>query len=96
MGSLDYGSLEYWENRYDKQGRNVTFDWYFDLKSIWSTFQHYLPQNDPLILDLGCGNSLWPVQLSNHASHVLCIDYSSTVIRFMQRKHNISNLECKK
>lgn len=48
---------EYWLEFYDKgEGRNETFEWYFDSELALNFFKKHLKKGDK-ILHVGCGNS---------------------------------------
>lgn len=90
INNIDYNKLEYWENRYEKEGIEL-YDWFgnsFDTE----LFAH-LPSSlsQPSILHLGCGNSALGERLYKKGYHkVVNVDYSPTCISLMQERYNTS------
>ena len=82
----DYGSPEYWENRYSLLPG--AFDWY----QKWDAINNELNQlftGDELVLNIGCGNSEMSAEMQKTTFQtVVSIDISGVVINQMIEKYN--------
>ena len=54
---LNYSDPEYWDERYAKAGKDVTFDWLENYASLQGALEPYLVSREMKILVLGCGNA---------------------------------------
>lgn len=82
--NTDYSTFEYWESRYSSISE--TYDWFRDFDAILHELAAILPAKTACILNLGCGNSLFPLQMYRAGWQSLVnVDYSSSVIQYMQR-----------
>lgn len=87
----DYGSLDYWDKRYEKE--EFAYDWYMSYGDI----REYLlkdalegmpPKENIKVLIVGCGTSDVGINMvSDGFGNITCIDYSEVAIRKMSEKH---------
>jgi hypothetical protein len=84
----EYGSKEYWDNRYQHESQ---YDWFAAYDAFRQIVINSVTKSDK-ILNLGCGNSNLSIDMYNDGFHnIVNIDYSSVVIENMQRKHDSLN-----
>ncbi|CAO3671229.1 unnamed protein product [Umbelopsis vinacea] len=82
-----YKTQEYWEERYQKESPQVTFDWFKTYEDLKPTLNETIPSKDASILMLGCGNStLGEDMYDDGYKNITNIDYSSTVIKQMEER----------
>ncbi|ETV94125.1 hypothetical protein H310_12134 [Aphanomyces invadans] len=82
----DFGSVEYWDNRYIEAGARARMEWLFPYKDVQGSFESYLgPDKSAVrVLVLGCGTSTLADDLRQAGfHHVTCIDFSGAAIRCM-------------
>ncbi|RHZ21749.1 hypothetical protein DYB37_007182, partial [Aphanomyces astaci] len=80
----DYGSVEYWDNRYIEAGNQASFEWFFPYKDIQGPLESYLRPDKSLerVLVLGCGTSALGADLRKSGfHHITCVDFSGAAIR---------------
>eukprot|EP00937_MAST-01D_sp_MAST-1D-sp2_P004428 g4428.t1 len=88
----DYGSYDYWEQRYEaervKHGQKYTYDWYFPWDTMSTLIENFSSEEkNERVLIVGCGNSTWPEQMYEAGYHsITCIDWSRGVIGTMQTR----------
>ncbi|RSL99066.1 hypothetical protein BHE90_005198 [Fusarium euwallaceae] len=87
---------EYWDERYSKSdGAAPTHEWFRSSDDLEQFFQKNLfeadglkPSDNPLILHLGSGDSVIPVELASRGyKRQLCVDFSPTVVDLMTERH---------
>jgi endothelin-converting enzyme len=84
----DYGDVAYWESRY--QTDPSPFDWYVSWDHLFPVFQPLFTGNER-VLNLGCGNSTMPFDMSHTGfQSVTSIDFSPTVIAQMRSRYAAS------
>ncbi|KAI7872481.1 S-adenosyl-L-methionine-dependent methyltransferase [Spinellus fusiger] len=80
-----YKSQAYWEERYQKEDEQTTFDWFKTYEELKPLLQ--LPNKEVSILMLGCGNSTLGEDMYNDGyKNITNIDYSKTVIDTMKKR----------
>ncbi|OIW29197.1 hypothetical protein CONLIGDRAFT_578215 [Coniochaeta ligniaria NRRL 30616] len=86
----------FWDSRYVKtNGEEPTHEW-FGASSVQKLFQRNLfdnpgtrPEDNPLILHLGSGDSVVPVHLAEKGyRRQLCTDFSTVVVKAMTERHH--------
>ncbi|RQM30453.1 hypothetical protein B5M09_012848 [Aphanomyces astaci] len=80
----DYGSVEYWDNRYIEAGNQASFEWFFPYKDVQGPLESYLRPDKSLerVLVLGCGTSALGADLRKSGfHHITCVDFSGAAIR---------------
>ncbi|KAF7544346.1 hypothetical protein G7Z17_g10026 [Cylindrodendrum hubeiense] len=90
------GRPDYWDSRYAKSdGDDPTHEWFrsfadlepFFHKNLFET-QGVKAEDAPLILHLGSGDSVIPVELESRGyKQQLCVDFSPTVVSLMTERH---------
>ncbi|RLO08318.1 hypothetical protein DYB28_006792 [Aphanomyces astaci] len=67
----DYGSVEYWDNRYIEAGNQASFEWFFPYKDVQGPLESYLRPDKSLerVLVLGCGTSALGADLRKSGFH---------------------------
>ncbi|KAI5124280.1 hypothetical protein M0805_005127 [Coniferiporia weirii] len=84
----DYGTVEYWDERYKKESDGSTFDWFKKYEDIAYILEQTIPDKSSKILMLGCGNSTLSEEMYDNGYHnIVNIDYSSVVIKQMKEKN---------
>ncbi|KAG2186614.1 hypothetical protein INT44_002838 [Umbelopsis vinacea] len=82
-----YKTQKYWEERYQKESPQVTFDWFKTYEDLKPTFNATIPSKESSILMLGCGNStLGEDMYDDGYKNITNIDYSATVIKQMAER----------
>ncbi|KAI8381569.1 S-adenosyl-L-methionine-dependent methyltransferase [Radiomyces spectabilis] len=82
-----YKTKEYWEQRYQQESPDTTFDWFKTHEELKPLFQGCIPHKDASILILGCGNStLGEDMYRDGYKNITNIDYSGTVIENMKKR----------
>ncbi|GAB5589104.1 hypothetical protein Unana1_04004 [Umbelopsis nana] len=82
-----YKTQEYWEERYQKESPQVTFDWFKTYQDLKPTLNEVIPFKEASILMLGCGNStLGEDMYDDGYKNITNIDYSCTVIKQMAER----------
>ncbi|KIM44617.1 hypothetical protein M413DRAFT_442578 [Hebeloma cylindrosporum] len=84
-----YGSREYWDQRYSEEGNDESFDWFKSYADLADHLHGLIPEKSSRILMLGCGNSklsedMWEDGYRN----IVNIDYSGILIEQMQKRHS--------
>ncbi|ETV77274.1 hypothetical protein, variant 1 [Aphanomyces astaci] len=85
----DYGSVEYWDNRYIEAGNQASFEWFFPYKDVQGSLESYLRPDKSLerVLVLGCGTSALGADLRKSGfHHITCVDFSGAAIRSMMAR----------
>ncbi|KAL5536865.1 hypothetical protein ACEPAF_688 [Sanghuangporus sanghuang] len=87
----EYGTLEYWNERYRKEANGTTFDWFKSYSDISHIVREAIPDKASKILILGCGNSKLSEEMYDDGYHnIVNVDYSSIVIEQMREKYRVS------
>jgi len=84
-----YGTKEYWDQRYSEEAHNESFDWFKSYADLSDLLHELIPEKSSRILMLGCGNSklsedMWEDGYRN----IVNIDYSSILIEQMKKRHS--------
>lgn len=58
-----YGDPKYWDDRYDSEGKEKTFDWLESYNTTKGLLAQYMKNKDVRILVLGCGNAAFSEDL---------------------------------
>ncbi|KAJ3043765.1 hypothetical protein HDV00_004171 [Rhizophlyctis rosea] len=81
-----YGTLDYWEERYKKEGEQG-FDWFKDFKALAEPLGQLIPDKTSKVLHLGCGNSRLSEDMYTAGwKNTVNVDYSPAVIENMQSR----------
>ncbi|KAF9269069.1 S-adenosyl-L-methionine-dependent methyltransferase [Marasmius fiardii PR-910] len=84
-----YGTKEYWNQRYAQESENGSFDWFKSYGEISDIMRDLIPDRSSKILILGCGNSKLSEEMyEDNFKNIVNVDYSAVVIEQMQRRHN--------
>jgi ubiquinone/menaquinone biosynthesis C-methylase UbiE len=84
----DYGSQSYWDERY--KNSKGTYEWYCTYNELKNLIHYYLPDKTGKILNVGCGNSLFPCEMYDDGyENITNIDYSRPVIKEMRKLNTI-------
>ena len=84
----NYGDPSYWDERYEKSGRDGAFDWLESYENLKDLLQQFMPTKQIKILILGCGNAEFSEDLYDDGYHnVVNIDISTVVIRQMKERN---------
>ncbi|KAK1749458.1 S-adenosyl-L-methionine-dependent methyltransferase [Echria macrotheca] len=95
-GDQALSHASYWDARYSQSdGTGPTHEWFRSFSALESFFESnffsivgFAPQDNPLILHLGSGDSTIPVELANRGyGRQICVDFSSTVVAIMKDQH---------
>ncbi|KAI9282622.1 S-adenosyl-L-methionine-dependent methyltransferase [Sporodiniella umbellata] len=82
-----YKTQEYWEERYQKEDTETTFDWFKTYADLKPLLNEAIPNKQAKILMLGCGNStLGEDMYLDGYKNITNIDYSKTVIENMKTR----------
>lgn len=57
QGNEQYGSQRYWDDRYAREAKGTTFDWFKRWTDLCDVLAPHLPDKTARICMLGCGNS---------------------------------------
>jgi EEF1A lysine methyltransferase 4 len=86
----EYGTLQYWESRYSEV--TETFDWFKDFAQIKDQTASIFPDKHAKLINLGCGNSLFAVQLVEEGwIDLVNVDYSENCIQYMKTQYPALN-----
>jgi SAM-dependent methyltransferase len=89
----DFGSVAYWEQRYEEQrhasGKNFTFDWYVPYANIQEVTENFATEDkSDKVLVVGCGNSMLIEDMYETGFHdITGIDFSKTAIEMNIAKY---------
>ncbi|THH30107.1 hypothetical protein EUX98_g4084 [Antrodiella citrinella] len=95
----EYGTKEYWDQRYSQEAEDDSFDWFKTYSDITPILSELIPSKDARILMLGCGNSKLSEEMYDDGyKNIVNIDvnirlYSGILIERMQHKHSESRPE---
>ncbi|EFW99512.1 hypothetical protein CMQ_7880 [Grosmannia clavigera kw1407] len=87
---------EFWDERYSQtDGEKPTHEWFRSFNELEEFFQQKLFQapgrrveDNPLILHLGSGDSVIPIEFSARGyKHQLCVDFSTQAIEIMTERY---------
>eukprot|EP00929_Paragymnodinium_shiwhaense_P090986 TRINITY_DN51047_c0_g1_i1.p1 TRINITY_DN51047_c0_g1~~TRINITY_DN51047_c0_g1_i1.p1 ORF type:complete len:393 (-),score=69.58 TRINITY_DN51047_c0_g1_i1:19-1035(-) len=82
-----FGSIDYWEDRYKKEGKETAYDWYGGWPAMKPHVDKFMCSRDAPILNVGCGNSRLSQQLHDDGyTDVTNTDLAPSVIESMSEK----------
>ncbi|KAI0091507.1 S-adenosyl-L-methionine-dependent methyltransferase [Irpex rosettiformis] len=85
-----YGTKEYWDQRYSQEPDDSSFDWFKSYADIADIFREIIPDKNARILMLGCGNSRLSEDMYDDGYHeIVNVDYSGILIEKMRQKHEV-------
>ena len=86
---VNYGSLEYWNNRYAGDDEaDAGFDWLCNYEGVKEPLDYLFPDKSAQLLMIGCGNAPFSPDLFKAGYlNLLNIDLSDVVISLMKRRH---------
>ncbi|KAF9031408.1 hypothetical protein BDZ89DRAFT_627609 [Hymenopellis radicata] len=93
-----YGTKEYWDQRYQAESHGGSFDWFKSYADIAPLFRNLIPDKTSRILMLGCGNSTLSQDMYDDGyRNIVNVDYSAVVIDQMKQRHESTRpeMECK-
>ncbi|KAH6651300.1 S-adenosyl-L-methionine-dependent methyltransferase [Chaetomium tenue] len=89
-------TAEYWDKHYSKSdGLTPTHEWFRSFADLEEFFQSPLfeapestPPDNPVILHLGSGDSVIPLELDSRGYRPqICVDFSSKIVETMAERH---------
>ncbi|GAA5907684.1 hypothetical protein JCM6882_008947 [Rhodosporidiobolus microsporus] len=84
--NCQYGTQEYWDERYSKEADDSSFDWFKTYDEIKDLINRFTPDQEASIVMLGCGNSTLSRDMYDDGYHnIHNIDYSPIVIEKMAK-----------
>ena len=84
----EYGSANYWEERYKKE--DTTYEWFLSWEIIYPQISEFINYPISKILNIGCGNSPMSYDMLNSfnkINEIISIDISNIVIEQMKNKY---------
>ncbi|GAA6018683.1 hypothetical protein JCM11491_001259 [Sporobolomyces phaffii] len=86
--NAQYGTREYWDERYSKEADDASFDWFKTYAEIQHLINRFVPSRTARIVMLGCGNSTLSRDLYDDGyTTIQNLDYSEVVIDKMKKLH---------
>ena len=88
FGDSEYGSANYWEERYNSE--STTYEWFLSWELIYPHIIEYLQYPINQILNIGCGNSTMSYDILKtfpNIDTIINIDISNIVICQMKEKY---------
>ncbi|KAI0352160.1 S-adenosyl-L-methionine-dependent methyltransferase [Trametes cingulata] len=90
----EYGTKEYWDQRYSQESDDSSFDWFKSYSDIAEIIRELVPDKSSRILMLGCGNSTLSQDMYDDGyKNIVNTDYSGILIEKMRHKHAESRPE---
>ncbi|KAI9062509.1 S-adenosyl-L-methionine-dependent methyltransferase [Trametes sanguinea] len=90
----EYGTKEYWDQRYAQESEESSFDWFKSYNDIADIMRELIPDKSSRILMLGCGNSTLSQDMYDDGyKNIVNTDYSGILIEKMRHKHEHSRPE---
>ncbi|KAI0794493.1 S-adenosyl-L-methionine-dependent methyltransferase [Fomes fomentarius] len=87
----EYGTREYWDQRYTQESEDSSFDWFKSYSDIADILREIVPDKSSKVLMLGCGNSTLSQDMYDDGyKNIVNTDYSSVLIEKMRHKHEES------
>ncbi|GBE89613.1 S-adenosyl-L-methionine-dependent methyltransferase [Sparassis latifolia] len=84
----EYGSKEYWDQRYSQESDDASFDWFKSYDDVADIMRSIIPNKDARILMLGCGNSKLSEEMYDDGyKNIVNTDYSGILIEKMRQRH---------
>ncbi|KAK7686164.1 hypothetical protein QCA50_010384 [Cerrena zonata] len=84
-----YGTKEYWDQRYSQESEEDSFDWFKSYSDIAPIIRELVPDRNARILMLGCGNSRLSEEMYDDGyTQIVNTDYSDILIEKMKHKHH--------
>ncbi|KAN0009783.1 hypothetical protein ACTFIU_007086 [Dictyostelium citrinum] len=82
----EYGSLEYWDERYTNLTENKDFDWYHGYPTLKEFLNKFFKKKDKILM-LGCGNSKLGEDMNDDEFiDIINMDYSEPLIEYMKER----------
>ncbi|KAI0333851.1 S-adenosyl-L-methionine-dependent methyltransferase [Cubamyces sp. BRFM 1775] len=90
----EYGTKEYWDQRYAQESEDSSFDWFKSYNDIAEIIRELIPDKSSRVLMLGCGNSTLSQDMYDDGyKNIVNTDYSGILIEKMRHKHAESRPE---
>ncbi|KAH9893400.1 S-adenosyl-L-methionine-dependent methyltransferase [Cubamyces lactineus] len=90
----EYGTKEYWDQRYAQESEDSSFDWFKSYNDIADIIRELIPDKSSRVLMLGCGNSTLSQDMYDDGyKNIVNTDYSGILIEKMRHKHAQSRPE---
>ncbi|KAI0642257.1 S-adenosyl-L-methionine-dependent methyltransferase [Trametes meyenii] len=84
----EYGTKEYWDQRYSQESEDSSFDWFKSYQDIAEIIRELIPDKASKVLMLGCGNSTLSQDMYDDGyKNIVNTDYSGILIEKMKHKH---------
>ncbi|TFK39915.1 S-adenosyl-L-methionine-dependent methyltransferase [Crucibulum laeve] len=84
----EYGTKEYWNDRYTQESDDSAFDWFKSYSELAHLIHDLVPDKSSRILMLGCGNSRLSEEMwEDGYKNIVNTDYSNVVIEQMRLRH---------
>ncbi|KAL1941294.1 hypothetical protein VTO73DRAFT_7506 [Trametes versicolor] len=84
----EYGTKEYWDQRYTQESEDASFDWFKSYSDIADIIRELIPEKSARILMLGCGNSTLSQDMyDDEYKNIVNTDYSGILIEKMRHKN---------
>ncbi|EIW58504.1 S-adenosyl-L-methionine-dependent methyltransferase [Trametes versicolor FP-101664 SS1] len=84
----EYGTKEYWDQRYTQESEDASFDWFKSYSDIADIMRELIPEKSARILMLGCGNSTLSQDMyDDEYKNIVNTDYSGILIEKMRHKN---------
>ncbi|KAI0681934.1 S-adenosyl-L-methionine-dependent methyltransferase [Cerioporus squamosus] len=84
----EYGTKEYWDQRYTQEPEDSSFDWFKSYGDIADIMRELIPDKSSRILMLGCGNSTLSQDMyADGYKNIVNTDYSGVLIEKMRHKY---------
>ncbi|KAF8967722.1 S-adenosyl-L-methionine-dependent methyltransferase [Flammula alnicola] len=85
-----YGTKEYWDQRYSEEGEGESFDWFKSYADLAELLHVFIPNKSSKILMLGCGNSRLSEDMwGDGYRNIVNTDYSKILIDQMKKRHSL-------
>ncbi|KAJ1974792.1 hypothetical protein H4R35_003443 [Dimargaris xerosporica] len=85
--NTEYGTKQYWDERYAREGEDSTFDWFKTYAELEPIFVEHCPDKSSRILMLGAGNSTLSEDMYRAGYHnIVNVDFSEVVIAKMRQR----------
>ncbi|KAH9920813.1 S-adenosyl-L-methionine-dependent methyltransferase [Amylocystis lapponica] len=85
----EYGTKEYWDQRYSQESDNASYDWFKSYADVADIIRELIPDKTARILMLGCGNSTLSEDMYEDGyKNIVNTDYSGILIEKMRQRHH--------
>lgn len=89
-----FGSHSYWDEGYSQGIYQEPLDWVCDWPDVASDITRLIPDRQASVLLAGCGNAMFQIDMHDAGyTGLVCADYSSVVIRQMEKVHSERQIE---